>query len=87
MSGDQWFESLRGDRVGSEWHFPAAARFAQSDLRSPIASQRNAFEQVTVSVWLEQMRWMWHDAWQTVLAFFGSDAHPPLRTRVRRRGS
>ena len=67
---------------GSVRHLPAAARLAQSERRSPRASQRSVFEQVTVSVWLAQMRWMWHEAGQTVAAFLTSVVHPPRSAKL-----
>ena len=69
-------------RTGSDAHFPAAARSAQSGRWSPIASQRNALEHVTVSVWFAQILWMWHDARQTVSAFLGSVVQPPLSAKL-----
>ena len=68
--------------IGFFSHSPFAARLAQSLFRSPIASHRSAFEQVTVSVWLAQIRWMWHDARQMVDAFFVSESHPPFKAKL-----
>ena len=45
-------------RVGLVPHSPLAARAAQSDWASVMASQRSALEHMTVLVQLSQMRWM-----------------------------
>ena len=35
-----------------------------------------------VSVWLAQMRWMWHEARHLVDAFVGSDVQPPVSAKL-----
>jgi len=47
-----------------------------------MASQRRAFEHVTVSVWLAQMRWMWHEARQVVCALVRSVRQSPLNAKL-----
>merc|ERR1719223_817982 len=68
--------------VGLLSHSPRAALAAQLSSLSIRASQRSALAHSTFSVWLAQMRWMWHEARHIVVALCTSVSHPPCSGKV-----